>query len=470
MKDRDVNTVDVIKAVNSRWVINEKALDEEVRKSALIRGLADYHDTFAHEYYHANAWTGSMSGLGMVGAVYGAQSTRFTRITTVTRGSYVAKFYDETQIKEPAIVAKLYPFRAANLPAQRETRLVVQVEAPQGADETGVYVAEQRGNPPFTGKPGPFTGHYARPVTTVMSSKRMAAPLIEDTDIDRVTVTVTHGSFASGDSPITVRRWLLMAPAWVQSFRLQDGTYEITWHPAEIKTAGDGYAFKGYHVYRRAFGTTEFSEIPINQAPVAGEFFIDTPPSADVFWDYTVRVEDMAGNIGQPAPLDTGPDPFVGTWEGKLKLLDGSIAELATRMIRSEISKAGGGDEAGLDAAIATVRGVLSGIDLLFKIGVPVTFEVRLDRGKYKLKITHVLKRPVEDGEELVLDRLGRTTIGALPVTPQGQPVLLSLSSKDKERINQEYHGAIENDPDVGTMHFGLKVDFKRTSSKPPNP
>ena len=99
-----------------------------------------------------------------------------------------------------------------------------------------------------------------------------------------------------------------------------------------------------------------------------------------------------------------------------------------------------------------------------------MTFEVRSNRGKYILKAVKVLGKPVEDGEELVLDRLGRSTIGALPVTPQGQAVLLSLSSKDKERISQEYHGAIENDPDVGTMHFGLKVDFKRISSKPTKP
>jgi len=465
---KEVNMVDVIQAVNGRWVINEKALDEEIRNLALILGLPDYHASFAKEYYHANAWTGSMTGLQKAGHVFSVQSTRFTRITTLSRGSYVVKFYDETQIEETAVVSKLYPFRASNLPAQRETRLVVQVEAPQGADETSISVAEQRGNPPFSGKPGPTTGPYARPIATVMSSARMAAPLVNATDIDRMTVIVNHGSFASGDAPITVRRWLLMAPAWVTSFRQQDGRYDVTWHPAEIKKAGDGKAFKGYHVYRRAFGHTEFPTEPINKEPLTDEFFVDTPPS-DGFWEYTVRVRDIADNLGEPAPIDADGDPFVGTWDGKLKLLDGSIAELATRLIRSEVAKAGvGDDQTGLDAMIASIRGVLSGIDLLFKVGVPMTFEVRADRGHYKLRVTKALSRPVDDGEELVLDRLGRSTIGALPTTPQGEAVLLSLSAKDQ--IYREYYGTIENDPDVGTMRFGLKVAFKRTSSKPPPP
>ena len=291
----------------------------------------------------------------------------------------------------------------------------------------------------------------------------MASPLKEDTDINRVVVTVNHGSFATGDAPIIVRRWLLMAPSWVRPYRQTDGTYEVTWHPAEIKSSGDGYAFKGYHVYRRKVGATEFPDKPVNLAPITDEFFNDKPPSQG-FWEYTVRVEDSAGNLGEPAPVGTGPDPFIGVWEGKLKLIDGSISELATRMARSEISKAGAGGEAGVEAVMATIRGMTVGFDILFKLGVPVTAEVRPHRGKYKLTIVSVLGKPVDDEDELVLDRLGHSTIGMLPKTPRGNAMLLSVNKEN--RVHHKYYDTIENDPDIGTMRFGLEIDFKRKAEK----
>jgi hypothetical protein len=282
-----------------------------------------------------------------------------------------------------------------------------------------------------------------------------------------MTVVVNHGSFSSGKAPIIVRRWLLMAPAWVRPYRQTDGTYEVTWHPAEIKSSGGGYAFKGYHVYRRKVGATEFPEKPINLVPITDEFFIDTPPSQG-FWEYTVRVEDSAGNIGEPAPVDTGPDPFIGVWEGRLKLIDGSISEMATQMVRSEIAKAGADGEAGIEGVISMIRGMTMGIDLWLRFGISMTCEVQPHRGKYKLKFISVLGKPVEEEEELILDRLGRSTIGKLPTTPQGSPVLLSVNKPD--RVHHKYYDTIEDDPDIGTMRFGLEIDFTRKNSEKSQP
>ena len=189
------------------------------------------------------------------------------------------------------------------------------------------------------------------------------------------------------------------------------------------------------------------------------EFFVDTPPSQG-FWEYTVRVEDSAGNLGEPAPVDTGPDRFVGVWEGRLKLIDGSISELATRMARSELAKAGASGETGVEAMMATIRGMTFGIDALLKFGVSMTCEVRPHRGQYELKIVSVLGKPVEEQEELLLDRLGRSTIGMLPKTPQGNAVFLSVNKPD--RVHHKYYDTIEDDPDIGTMTFGMEIDFKR--------
>ncbi len=467
MEANGVDTVDAIQAVNSRWKISEKALDEEIRKrNSKGLGLSDYHATFAREYYLANAWTGSMTGRDKARLVYDLGRFRFPVISTLVRGNYVARFYDEIKIEEPAVVSKIYAFDARSLPKRRQTHLVVQVEAPLTANATSIFYAEQRGNPPYDGKPPAFAVHYARPVATIMSSKKMASGRnLSDDYINRMTVVVNHGSFASDDAPITVRRWMLMAPEWVSAFRQNDGNYAVSWHQAEIKSAADGAAFIGYDLYRRPFGATEFPNAPVNFLPLTDEFYVDNPPS-DGFWEYTVRVVDSAGNLSEPAPIDTEGDPFVGTWEGRLRLIEGSVAELATRTLRAEIARSGGGQPEGVEALIAAFEGMLTAVNLMLRIGVPVTFEVSNERGKYVVRPVKAMGKPVGDAEELVLDRLGLSTIGMLPKTPQGDAVLLSLSAKDE--INREYYDTIENDPDIGTMRFGLKVAFKRTNSTPP--
>ena len=128
----------------------------------------------------------------------------------------------------------------------------------------------------------------------------------------------------------------------------------------------------------------------------------------------------------------------------------------------------GAGNEAGVEGFISTIHGMTMGIDALLQFGIPVTAEVQPHRGKYKLTIVSVLWMPVEEEEEdeLILDRLGQSTIGMLPKTPRGNALLLSVNKPD--RVHHKYFDTIENDPDVGTMRFGLEIDFKRKDPKPP--
>ena len=64
-------------------------------------------------------------------------------------------------------------------------------------------------------------------------SQRLASNPKATTDIDWMPVIVNHGSFATGKAPITIRRWLLMAPAYVQYGRLSSNRgYIVAWHYA----------------------------------------------------------------------------------------------------------------------------------------------------------------------------------------------------------------------------------------------
>ncbi|MCP4895933.1 MAG: hypothetical protein GY906_03075 [bacterium] len=466
MESYGLDVPEAIHQVNKAGDFTESGIDKVLKTLTPRLGLHDYHTSFARAFYHTNLWTGEITGLPSARGVLDAQSSRFTRLATAGRRAAQMRVYAETTLTEAPVVSMLYPFFARGLPGSRGARLVVQVEAPAGATDVYVFSAELRGNPTYAGSPSAISGEKAQPTVSLISSQRLASIPREATDIDWMSVIVNNGSLTAGHAPITIRRWLLLAPAYVEFARLNGGRYAVGWHEAELKTKGGDIAFKGYEVYRRRYGAADFPDKPINSVPMTDEFFVDTPPG-DGFYEYTVRVRDAVGNLSEPAPLDSDGDPFVGTWKGKLALKEGSIAELAARMMRAEVAKSGGagGDGAGVEALITGMSSALTGLDFLFKFGIPMKFEVRAERGAYIVRPVEVLGRPLDEPEDLPLDRLGRYTIGKLPTTPQGSPVLLSLTAKDE--VIRTYSDTFD-DPEIGRMRFSLKVALKRIDSKPP--
>lgn len=465
MESYGLDVPKAIFAVNRAGDFTEAGIDRVLRSQPPGRSLQQYHMSFARAFYHDNLWSGEVTGLTAAAEVLPAQVNAFTRLATPVGGTLQLSVYGEASLAEDPVVARLFPFNASRLPGARQARLAVQVEAPPGAVDIHVASSELRGNPVFSGSPSSISMERAQPLVNLVSSERMASTPRAPTDIDWMPVIVSHGSFATGNAPITVRRWLLMAPVHVQFARRDDGRYAVSWHEAELKTAGDGKAFRGYHVYRRRYGDTEFPSSPLNTVPITDESYVDVPPGGG-FFEYTVRVRDVAGNLSEPAPLDVGGDPFVGTWEGKLALVEGSLSELAMRKINAELAKAGpGGDVSGVGAATAAIRGSLAGLELFLRIGVPMKAEIRARGGSYGLRVVEVLGRPVAAPDELPLDRLGRYTLGKLPVTPQGSPIILSLSASDE--IRRVFEGDLD-EPDLGRMRLALKVAFKRVDRTPP--
>lgn len=466
MAGKGLDVPAALSTIGAAGAFTEAGIDGILRGLPPGLGLVEYHATFARELYHANLWQGHISGADTVGTVLLQQRRRDFALLAERVGQVnQLVVYKQALLEDAPVVSALYPFLAVDLPADREARLVVQVEAPAGADDTWVFAAGLQGNPPYRGRPTPFTTHRPRPLATIVSPARLAAPIARADDIDRFSVIVTHGSFDVGAAPITIRRWLLMAPVWVQFARRNAGGYVVGWHEAELKTAGDGAAFKGYHVYRRRFGASDWPSVPLNAAPVTDELYLDTPAD-DGFYEYTVRVRDVADNLSEPAPLDADGDPFVGIWSGRLALVEGSIAELATRKLRAELAKAGPEVGAGgAPAMLAALESSLTAIDLMLRLGIPMTLEVRAEHGAYTLRPVAVLGKPLDEADELPLDRLGRYTIGKLPTTPQGDPVLLSLTAADT--IERRFSDTLD-DPELGRMRFTLKIDFKRSDREPP--
>lgn len=468
MADTGLDVPAAIRKISDDPSVTERELDATLRGLSPHLGLADYHTLFALDFYHENLFGEGLTGPGTAGGIVDLQGrSPFVKLAERQGPVVVPRAFDETRITDSPVVSKLFPFRAGGLPKEREARLVVQVEGPPGVQDVSVIGVGLPSAPPYRGRPIPTQIFRPTPRVTIVAPGRMTAPTSAPDDFEIYNLIVTHGSFATGEAPITIRRWLLMAPTWVASGPTALGGIGVSWHEAELKTSGSGAAFAGYNVYRRPYGATDFPEHPLNPQPVRDEFYLDTTAGGGLF-DYTVRVVDIAGNLSEPAPVGPAKDPFVGTWSGTLRLVEGSLAELAARAIKAELDASGpsgGTGGQGVEALIGAVRGAVGAIDLVLRIGVPVTVEVRRERASYVLRFVTILGQPVDENDELVLDRLGLYTLGKLPTTPQGDPVILSLTEWDV--IRRTFRGTL-NDPDLGTMRLGLSISFKRTPAPGP--
>jgi hypothetical protein len=468
MEAKGLDVPGAIRKISNDGTVTERELSATLRSLPPHLSLADYHTLFAREFYHENLFIGPprnsepLTGPSTAGRITTAQgSERFRNLATQVGNARVPNAYGEARIAEPPVVSKLYSFRATGIPRERRAGLVVQVEAPMGAQDVSVIAVGLPSNPPYRGQPLPTQMFRPRPRVTFVAPGIMTGSTATPDEFELYNVIVTHGSFATGDAPIIIRRWLLMAPTWAASGPTNLGGIGVSWHEAELKTAGNGAAFAGYNVYRRQYGTTEFPETPLNAQPVTDEFYLDTTAGSGLF-DYTVRVVDIAGNLSEPAPVAPPRDPFVGTWSGRMRLFEGSLAELAARMLEAEIKAAGpvtGNQASAIQGVLATVRAAVGAVDVMLRVGIPMTVEIRRERRGYVMKPLTAFGQPVEDEEELQLDRLGLYTLGKLPTTPQGNAVILSLSGWDE--IKRKYRDTFD-DPELGTMRFGLAINFKR--------
>jgi hypothetical protein len=414
-------------------------------------------EEFAREMYHDNMWTGRLTSTQQISSSVAQLDPGFGPVAYPKNRQAIVVPYAERRLQLPLLSAKLFHFWAQTLPAERQGHLVVSVEAAEASSTVSAVTAEARGRTlPPVGSPStltPLSLIQGKHVTKGLFASPGAAP----DDVNRVSLILVNRSPVVQAPTITVRRWLLMPPAWVQFSRRDEGGYRISWPESELKQAGGGVAFGGYHVYRRRFGQAEFPDRPLNAQAILAESYTDAE-AAKGFFEYTVRVRDSLDNLSEPAPLAMEGEPFEGVWSGWLSVTKGNLTTLAMRWLDAELAKAslGGGQ---VQAAKAHVRVLVGALDMLLRFGIPMTWQVERVKDQYMVRPLTVLGQPVEDSETLQLRRLGRYTIGLLPTTPRGRPIILSLSGKDQ--IRRRFEGTMR-DPDLGVMEFGVRIVFDR--------
>ncbi len=173
---------------------------------------------------------------------------------------------------------------------------------------------------------------------------------------------------------------------------------------------------------------------------------------------------DRLGNESEPAPLDEG-ELFVGLWEGKFSLTKGKISDLVIRTLRHQLAQSGeAGASSGVGPLLEKARLVLENIDLLLKVGIPVTMEITRSGGAYQLVPRTAFGRPIKDPKPLPLQRAGLHSLAFVPDKPGGRGFVLNLKRKDEiDRIIEH----VEDDPDIGRVELSVRLALTRTNPPP---
>ena len=469
MADRGVDVKAAVGAINSTANPNLIDLDYALREAGGRRQLREHLLAFAHKVYHESFWTEEIVSADGLKDLLAGQSRRTYMLTRQTTPENLTIFpAAQTTVRLGAHSSRLLHFFAEAAPSRREARLVVAVSVPGGTLGHRADIAQMTTgtDPPYPGAPPPLaTLRLQSGAERSFVSRRVAAPAEQEGDVNRVALILSNLANDRDGGPVTIGRWLLMAPESAAFERQDDESYKVTWPAVELEQPGVGRSacseepFAGYNVYRREWSQKSFPKRPLNAQPVLQQSYVDRPPKSASGWAYTVTVVDRLGNESAPAPLDPEGDPFEGTWKGRLRLVDGEVSDLVARAIASEIR----GDP-GAAKVVSTVRQMLRGFDLAFRLGIPVTFEVAMKGGAYVATPRQVYGQPVQDPEPIKLVRSGRHTLGIYP-KGQKRPVAMLRLHRQNE-IQQTFSGSF-NDPDIGPFALALAVNLEREPPKP---
>jgi len=425
--------------------------------------LTQLFPEYARDFHHRNLWTGAVIPAAALQEHLRSTRNAFTILTRQPPGQNVARLYvhGQTDVPLPPLAARHFLFRSDGLPTRRGAKLVLHFSAGQGMGELRAEAAGFRaaGEPLFSGQP---VALKSIALDTVPESSHLI-PLVDPAgkaaDLNQVSLLVMNPAAGGAEPRLTVRRWLLLAPASVTSERRTDGSYKVTWPEAELKADG-GDAFKGYNIYRRRWSDANFPKQPLNAQPVTSEEYIDQP-SAGAFYAYTVTVVDRMDNESEPAPLDES-EPFEGIWEGKFSLTRGEVSDVVIRVIRNELFKSvKPEDQSMVDSYLDKARVILQNFDVLLRIGIPLTIEISKQGGRYKFLPLTVFGKKVEDPEPLMMQRAGLHSLAFIPDKPGGRPFILSLKRKDE--IDRTFE-LVENDPEIGRVELAVRLALTRNN------
>ncbi|HYF01137.1 MAG TPA: hypothetical protein VEJ18_19595, partial [Planctomycetota bacterium] len=457
------------------------SMDAAARKVLGPQGISTLGEAlaaFAADYYHRDWWTAKLCPTTIRTKSLGSGLTRYfddgfgsgknakIDFLTVARATNTGivrhAFMEVRRAAIPHLSSRALYMVADTLvrdPGQPRPRLVVEVEGPAAGSLT-LAVAKGTLSEPFGAAPG--SGSEGVVESFPASGRLVLDGFGARGQPNMVTLIVTNPSIDADQGALTVRRWLLEPPSFAQLERQTQGqdTWLLKWKPAPLEEHAS--VFSTYRIYRRPLlAPREVKEL-VKDVPGGGaqaEIVQAELTGKDVAeYRYAVAVVDARGHESEPREAEL-KDPFVGTWEGSFKLVEGSF----TKPILEAIRKKGAEYDAKRAAEIPRlkepdrsralkdweeakkIRGeltkllddFLSGAEEATRMGVPIQFRIRLHEGKYLFSVTELVWGLVplekEARVEIELKRSGKHTLRA-PDMPEGLPPLaLTLHRADPE-------------------------------------
>jgi hypothetical protein len=145
-----------------------------------------------------------------------------------------------------------------------------------------------------------------------------------------------------------------------------------------------------------------------------------------------------------------------------MRLIRGSVASTVMKTVRFEMAKAPQPAESpvSVEPLLQMMQGFLMSLDFILRMGIPVTYEVTQEQGRYVITPVEVLGQPVEENEEpLIMSRVGLRSLAVIVDGKIQSRGILTLNQHGQ--VDQDFIG-VENDPDIGPIEFGMKLKFKR--------
>jgi hypothetical protein len=504
-------------------------MDAAARKVLGPLGVADLGESlgeFAVDYYHRDLWTPTL----VPDAVNGKKLSEFTRqyfdqafgygkeiLLTFGTAAYKAPNEDRIvrnpfhQLSRPSIPhlssAALYVLTetVTRDPEQPQPRLVVEVEG-AAASSPSLQVTLARGvmKNPFGAAPAAGS---AGDLATVPLSGGKGQAIVEgfgaQGKTNFLTILVTNRSVDADLGGLTVRRWMLEPPPYAKLEPKDKDQWLLQWKPAPLEP--DREVFATYRIYRRPLGASPKSKELVKDVPPGpreGEFYRMELTGSDVGdYTYAIAIVDTSTNESDPRDAEM-TDPFVGTWEGQVTLVEGSFVKPIAEAMRKAAAEADAKARARIagiadpqrrkneeyaweearklrDGVGKLLQELMDGVEQAARLGVPLQFKVRAAGDHYRGSLSEIVwgMAPLEPEmkAEFELRRVGRDTlrVGGLP--SEIPPLELTLHRMDPEgkkpNILRRDRYVLETTGEAARtvpMRCVVRWDFERISLQPP--
>ena len=487
----------VVRDLYERADTSLAAIDQSTQRQ-LQSGLGDLFVQYARDYYYRDLWHGTLNPLTHSGMTPEQQALEQIACTPsvsnyltfdsktfawLTTSSERYEFASVTVPKLDHLTASaLYVHSGVWLPEVRKGKLVIKTDGiPAGVRFS--YVTDKIINPnnplPFPGSPGHF---FDGPQDGTQLILDKYATTGGDSN-NRATLLFVNTSLTNETAPFQVKRWLLLAPAWLNANRHgspAERQVKLVWHKAELADYPE--VFKGYNVYRRKAGGEPLWEL------IKQEHFDEsyTDPT-DQDYIYGVRVKDVLGNLSEIKEQDND-DPWVGTWEGDIKLIEGSFVTAIRRDVkkicddhdrteqerinkiqepqdRANSQRRHAEEVKTREEILSKVLELVDVVEQVTRIGVPMQVKIRHADGKYYLAITEIVWQPTgwTPADDLELTREDMNTLKVKAMPPEFAPFLLRLyraPPRGPNHVRGDWTLDVPNDPNQTRFRFSW--DFKR--------